>query len=35
MEEAGCGRKCEGGLDKGRCTLLINLDFWHSLAVLR
>ena len=29
MEEAGCGRKCIIWLEKGRCTLLINVGCWR------
>ena len=29
VEEAGCGRKYEGWLEKGRCTLSINVECWH------
>ena len=29
MEEAGRGRKCEDWFEKGRCTLLIEVDCWH------
>ena len=29
-KEAGCGRKCEGWFEKGRCILLIKVECWHK-----
>ena len=26
--KAGCGRKCEGWFEKGRCTFPIKVDCW-------
>ena len=28
MKEAGCGRKCEGWFENGRCTLPIKVECW-------
>ena len=29
VENAGCGRKCEGWFEKGRCTLPMKEECWR------
>ena len=30
MKKSGCGRKCEGWFENGRCTLPIKVECWRN-----